>query len=167
MLRNSPFFDVATPRADTTCSQKHSPVLLCVVKKIDMIMCHDKIFETLRRQNINKNREKTKRNSKGFPVLDRSGSMSWQNMLPNNTHQYSFILCRQLICYYVLIRVFETLVTHNIIKNKDKPKQIAKRFFVLVHSCSMIWHNVLPENTNIFHFSIYRNCTLKTSIVII
>ena len=38
--------------------KQHLPLLLHVVQTIDMILCHDSIFETLGRHNINKTEKK-------------------------------------------------------------------------------------------------------------
>ena len=37
---------------------------------------------------------------------------------------------------------------NNISENREKPKQITKGFPYLGRSCFVIWHNMIPENTN-------------------
>ena len=51
--------------------KQQSPLLFYIVHKTDLIMCYDKMFETVRTHNINKKREKQIKITKGFPIIDR------------------------------------------------------------------------------------------------
>ena len=52
-------------------TKHHSLSVPCVVQKIYLIMCHDKVFKILGTYIINKNREKPKRICQGIPRFRR------------------------------------------------------------------------------------------------
>ena len=82
-------------------------------------------FETLGIHDINKIDIKIK-NSKEFPVLGPSCSMSWHNVLPINNHHYLFCVVHiidLLLCYDKTSWKFcEEIILVITVKNKKNPK---------------------------------------------